>query len=54
MTKDNMWCIVAGFIISAMLNTLPFADAEQYRKAIQECEKTLPRDQHCRVVGVPQ
>jgi hypothetical protein len=45
--------ILMGFLIGAMLNTLPFSDAERYRRAIKECEKTLPRDQHCVVIGVP-
>jgi len=54
MTKDNLWCILLGFMIGAILNTMPFADAEKYRRAKEECEKTLPRDQHCKVIGVPQ
>jgi hypothetical protein len=24
-----------------------------YHKAIYECQKSLPRDQHCKLVGVP-
>lgn len=54
MTTDHMWCILFGFLIGAILNTMPFADAEKYRQAIKECERTLPRDQHCKAIGVPQ
>lgn len=54
MTKDNMWCIVLGFLIFSILSTMPFADAEKYRRAKQECEKTLPRNQECKIIGVPK
>lgn len=54
MTKDNLWCIVLGFMIFSILNSMPFADATKYRDAVQECEKSLPRDQHCVVIGVPK
>ena len=52
MTKDNLWCIVLGFMIFSILNSLPFSDASKYRDAIQHCEKSLPRDQHCVVLGI--
>jgi len=44
--------VAAGLTIAAILNTMPFADAEKYRRAKQECERTLPRNQECKVVGV--
>lgn len=53
MTKEWAY-IVVGFMIAAILNTMPFADAEKYRRAIEQCEKPLPRNQHCKVVGVPE
>lgn len=43
---------VLGFMLAAALNTLPFADAAKYRAAIKECEKSIPRDQHCTVIGI--
>ena len=52
-SKAIFWGFFSGLFVAALLNTMPFADAEQYRRAIKECEKTLPRDQHCTVVGVP-
>lgn len=54
MTRDHFYCIVVGFLFCAILNAMPFADAEKYRKTVRECEKSLPRDQHCKVVGVPE
>ena len=41
-----------AFVLFAVLNSLPFADAARVRKAIAECEKNLPRDQSCDVQGV--
>lgn len=54
MTKDTAYAIVLGFLICAILNTMPFADAEKYRRAKQECEKSLPRNKQCKVIGVPE
>jgi hypothetical protein len=51
--KCIFWGTLFGLFLASLLNTLPFSDAEQYRRAIKECERTLPRDQHCRVIGVP-
>ena len=53
-TKDTAYGILFGFMIFSILNRMPFSDAYKYRAAIQECEKSLPRDQHCRVVGVAE
>ena len=41
-----------GFVVAAFLFTLPVSDSTKYRTAIKECEKSLPRDQHCIVIGV--
>jgi len=54
MTKEHWYAVVLGFMIFSILNTMPFADAEKYRRAKQECEKSLPRDQHCKIIGVPE
>jgi hypothetical protein len=51
--KCLMWGVFVGLFIAVLVNTLPFADSEKYRRAIKECERSLPRDQHCTVVGVP-
>lgn len=54
MTRHTAYPIILGTLMGCvLLSTLPFSDAEKYRRAIKECEKTLPRDQHCIVIGVP-
>lgn len=53
-TKGILWGALLGFVFAAGLNTLSFSDAEKYRKAKRDCEQTLPRNQHCTVIGVPQ
>jgi hypothetical protein len=52
--KAAFWAFFCGLFVASLLNTLPFADAEKARRAIKECEKSLPRDQQCKVVGVPE
>ena len=54
MNRDIFWGIVMGVIACVWLNAAPWTDASKYREAIKHCEKSLPRDQHCVVVGVPQ
>lgn len=45
--------IFVGSMIFTVINTLPFTDRSKYTQAIVECEKSLPRDQHCsKVIGV--
>jgi len=45
--------ILAGWAIAAVLVILvPGSYNELARNAIAECEKNLPRDQHCTVIGV--
>jgi len=51
--KDFWWGIFLGLVISVWCLNHPWSDNTKYRKAIQECERTLPRDQNCKVIGVP-
>ena len=44
--------IIAGWFIASIINVLPFSYAGMYRSAIAECEKSIPRDKHCKVIGV--
>lgn len=49
---------IMGLIIGALLvfgieGTLPNSSVNLYQKAIEECEKDLPRNQHCVIIGVP-
>ncbi len=54
-TKNNPMLsgICIGFMVAILLNALPFSDAAQYKKAIKECQKELPKHQTCKVIGVP-
>lgn len=45
---------ILGFTVAIVIMALPSSDASLYRKAIDECEKTLPRNQHCKVMGIPE
>lgn len=44
--------LVVGLLIAAIMNTMSWTDAGLYKEAKQECEKTLPRNQECKVIGV--
>lgn len=35
-----------------ILESSQYSDGSKYRAAIVECERTLPRDKHCHVIGV--
>ena len=52
MDKFFAGCFVGIFVFIAMLQTLPGSLAKQANDAIQECEKSLPRDQHCKVMAI--
>lgn len=43
---------VAATVVFGIMANLPFSNVAKYNAAIKECEKTLPRDQHCKVIGV--
>ena len=48
--------VFAGFMLGIVfcigLSSLPDSALEKYKKSIKDCEKSLPRDQHCKVIGV--
>lgn len=46
--------VAIGCAVSLIVSTLPFSSSEKYRVAKQECEKSLPRDQYCVIVAVPE
>lgn len=51
----GFWCgVIVTFIFVNILISLPFSDISLYKKAKEECEKSLPRDQHCVIIGVPK
>lgn len=42
------------FIGLAIFNYFPGTLLKSARTAIEECEKTLPRDQHCIITAIPE
>jgi hypothetical protein len=51
---NDFWAgFVCGLMMFMLLSVLPFSDSSIYRTAKEECEKNLPRNQHCKIVGVP-
>ena len=54
MSRDTFWGFFLGMVVMAWMVSNPWSDNTKYRQAIKECEKTLPRDQHCVVIGVPE
>lgn len=54
MNRDAFWGFVLGVIACIWMSAAPWSDTTKYRDAIKECEKSLPRDKHCKVVGVPE
>jgi len=55
--KDELIFLAIGFIsgITTLLLLMHFTDSNvsRYKTAIAECEKSLPRDQYCKVIAVP-
>lgn len=47
--------LIGGFLMSSIFNTIYYDNGTLHTlatKAIAECESTLPRNQHCTIVGV--
>lgn len=51
MNDFSLGFILATVVIGVVAN-LPFSTVTKYNTAIKECEKSLPRDKHCKVIGV--
>jgi quinol-cytochrome oxidoreductase complex cytochrome b subunit len=43
-----------GIILFVLFLNLPFTDNSKAQKAIQDCEKNLPRNQHCKITAIPE
>ena len=41
-----------GILVSGAILNLPNSPINKYEDAIKECGKSLPRDKHCKVIGV--
>lgn len=48
-----MGLIIGALLVFGIEGTLPNSSVNLYQKAIEECEKDLPRNQHCVIIGVP-
>ena len=56
--RHDEFCAVMGFFVGVALmlglSLLPSATHRIYMEAKAECEKPLPRDQHCKIIAVPE
>jgi hypothetical protein len=57
MNKDTptfLFGMSFAIILFDLFLNLPFTNNSKAQKAIQECEKTLPRNQHCEITATPK
>ncbi len=52
MNNDN-WSLIVVAILIVIIIFGAFYNANKINTLINECEKSLPRTQHCHLVGVP-
>jgi len=45
--------ILVGLLFAVFLSSLQGSWMQLAKDAVQQCEKSLPRDQHCKVIAVP-
>lgn len=43
---------IGVFVMGILMDIQNTKTLSNYKRAIQECEKSLPRDKHCKVIGV--
>ena len=46
--------LVAIVVLMVAINLSPTSYKNIVDNAINECEKSLPRDQHCKIIAVPK
>lgn len=56
--KDTLGTLFAGtvigiFIVVALIDTSPTSHKNIVENALKDCEQSLPRDQHCKIVALP-
>jgi hypothetical protein len=52
--RDIFVGIGLGFILtSVIVQVVPNSDYRVRKEALRECEKSLPRDQHCKMIAIP-
>lgn len=45
---------ILGFALCIAVFNLPWTDNYKAQTAVQECEKTIPRNQHCVIIAIPE
>lgn len=53
MDKFFAGCFVGMFVFAGALSMIPTSLVKQANDAVHECEKSLPRDQNCKIVALP-
>lgn len=53
MDKFFVGCFAGMFIFAGALSMIPNSLVKQANEAIKECEKSLPRDQNCKIIALP-
>ena len=51
--RDILYPLVPIFVLFLVINNLPGTPTSKYRAAIEECERTLPRNQKCKIIAIP-
>ena len=46
--------LAVGVAISVGFSSLPMSPLRIYKEAKAECEAPLPRDQHCKIIAIPE
>jgi hypothetical protein len=46
--------LVAVMVLMGLIETSPTSHKNVVDNAIKECEKSLPRDQHCKIIAIPE
>jgi len=49
----GMGALIALVALAALIDLSPTSDKNIIKNAIEECEKSLPRDQHCKIIALP-
>jgi len=50
--REFLLGVVLGLLISGAMRGLPNSTDALYRKAIEQCERSIPRDKHCVITGI--
>ena len=45
--------VIGIFVVVALVDASPTSHKNVVETALKECEKSLPRDQHCKIIALP-